>query len=107
MEAPTEEIVGEMQRLVNTWQTVTEKFHISRKPGIIYEDQKVVVRILRDYLNNETAAVIVNHVEYKETIQRLLESKRVRSLWVKYEPGIFAQYGLDKELTGPEASGMA
>ncbi len=99
VEAPAEEIVGELQRLVNTWLTVTEKFHTVGKPGVIYEDQKVVVRILRDYLNNETAAVIVNHAEWKETIQRLLESKPACPLRVKYEPGdLFARYGLDKEL---------
>ena len=69
---------------------------------------KVVVRILRDYLNNETAAVIVNHAEWKETIQRLLESKPACPLRVKYEPGIFCQVWTGQRIeTGLETAGMA
>jgi len=99
-EASGEEIQAELAELLRTWTVINENFQKTRSPGVIYEDVELVMRSLRDYLDNDTQAVIVNDAGQKKRLEGFMrERKPSLAFLVRHEPGdLFARYGLDKEL---------
>lgn len=99
-EAPNEEILAELRELLDLWERIKRSYESTRGPGVIYEDLGIIECSLREYLDVNTKAVLINHYEEKLRLEELLQDKHPDfAFLLRYEEGdLFDKYGLEKEL---------
>lgn len=98
--ASKHEILADLEGLMGTWGTIAKNYQQAKAPGEIYHDVELSVRALREYLDDNTRAVVINEPGEKNRIEELLRQKAAGySVLVRHEPGdLFLRYGLEKEL---------
>ena len=88
--------------LVNIWRDILQKFETTKGPALLYEEQDLPLRAIRDLLTEDISEVIVDSpVEYQRIIEFISkfmpESKTVIKLYSEVEP-IFDAYGIETEV---------
>ncbi len=100
LEAEDNEIMGEMRRLLDVWNGVKSRYDVIKAPAMIYEDLGVLERALRDYLDGDIRRIIINNLNLKEPIERLIAlSGSHKAFNIQYGEGdLFEKYGVEKDL---------
>jgi len=99
---PKEDIVADLDAFHKIWLEIRQKTEASRAPAVVYREQSLVSKLLRDLLNEEYQAIrIDNQLEYQRTlelVERIMPSlaPKVR-LYSKPYP-IFEEYGVQAEI---------
>jgi len=99
---PEADIVNDLQYFHDIWTEVRRKFETMRAPAVIYREQSLVSKLLRDLLTEDFSAIrIDNPQEHKnvlELIQRIMPNLAPRvKLYTKDYP-IFEEYGVQPEI---------
>ena len=99
-QAPEEEVIAELGELLNLWQAIEHRYEEVKEPGVLYEDLGIIECSLREYLDANTKAVLVNHYGEKLRLAELLRDRHPDfAFLLRYEDGdLFEKYGLEKEL---------
>ena len=97
-----DDIVADLQAFHKTWLEIRQKMDSRRAPAVVYQEQSLVGKLLRDLLTDEFQAIrIDNEVEYRrvlELVDRILPSLAPRvKLYTKPYP-IFDEYGIQQEI---------
>jgi len=97
-----EDIVADLDGFHKTWLEIRQKMDTRRAPAVVYQEQSLVGKLLRDLLTDEFQAIrIDNEVEYRrvlELVERILPSLAPRvKLYTKPYP-IFEEYGVQAEI---------
>jgi len=97
-----EDIVADLQAFHKTWLEIRQRMDTRRAPAVVYQEQSLVGKLLRDLLTDEFQAIrIDNEVEYRrvlELVERILPSLAPRvKLYTKPYP-IFDEYGVQQEI---------
>jgi ribonuclease G len=99
---PKEDIVADLSYFHRVWTDVRRKFESSRAPAVIYQEQSLVAKLLRDLLTEEFSAVrIDNEVEYRrvcELVERIMPSLASKVKLYDKEFPIFEEYGVQAEI---------
>ncbi len=99
---PKEDIVSDLEAFHAIWTGIRQKMESSRAPAVVYREQSVVGKLLRDLLTAEFQAIrIDNALEYQrvvEVVERILPdlAQNVK-LYSKPIP-IFEEYGVQAEI---------
>ncbi len=99
---PKDDIVSDLSYFHRVWTDIRQKFEASRAPAVVYQEQSLVAKLLRDLLTEEFSAIrIDNEVEYHrvcELVERIMPAlgPKVR-LYEKAYP-IFEEYGVQAEI---------
>ena len=99
---PKEDIVSDLEGFHKIWTEIRQRTESSRAPAVVYREQSLVGKLLRDLLTDEFQAIrIDNAQEYQrvlELVGRILPSlaPKVR-LYTKPFP-IFDEYGVQAEI---------
>jgi ribonuclease G len=99
---PKDDIVSDLDAFHAIWTGIRQKMESSRAPAVVYQEQSLVSKLLRDLLTEDFQAIkIDNAVEYQrvlDLVQRILPTlaPRVR-LYSKPFP-IFDEYGVQAEI---------
>ncbi|MGE0702724.1 MAG: ribonuclease E/G [Vicinamibacterales bacterium] len=99
---PKEDIVGDLESFFAIWVDIRKKMESSRAPAVVYQEQSLVAKLLRDLLTDEYQAIrIDNEEEYRrviEMVERFMPvlAPRVK-LYSKPFP-IFEEYGVQAEI---------
>ncbi len=99
---PKEDIISDLDAFHTIWTDIRQKMESSRAPAVVYREQSLVAKLLRDLLTDEFQAIrIDNAVEYQrvqDLVQAMLPalSPRVK-LFDKPFP-IFEEYGVQAEI---------
>jgi len=99
---PKEDIVSDLSYFHKVWTEIRQKSETSRAPAVVYREQSLVAKLLRDLLTEEFSAIrIDNEQEHRrvlELIERIMPSlaPKVR-LYEKPFP-IFEEYGVQPEI---------
>src|SRR5499427_8009189 len=99
---PKEDIVSDLQAFHKIWTEIRQRIETSRAPAVVYREQSLVSKLLRDLLTEEYQAIrIDNATEYQRTlelVERIMPSltPKVR-LYSKPYP-IFDEYGVQAEI---------
>src|SRR5439155_304306 len=93
-----EDIVADLEAFHKTWLEIRQKMESRRAPAVVYQEQSLVGKLLRDLLTDEFQAIrIDNDVEYRrviELVERILPGLAARvKLYTKPYP-IFEEYGV-------------
>src|SRR4051794_24603928 len=99
---PKEDIISDLDAFHVIWTDIRQKMESSRAPAVVYREQSLVGKLLRDLLTDEFQAVRIDTPqEYQrivDLIQRILPTLAPRvKLYTKPFP-IFEEYGVQAEI---------
>src|SRR5215510_7298698 len=99
---PKEDIVSDLSYFHKVWTEIRQKAETSRAPAVVYREQSLVAKLLRDLLTDEFLAIrIDNELEYRrvcELIERIMPSLASKVKLYNKEFPIFEEYGVQAEI---------
>jgi ribonuclease G len=99
---PKEDIVADLSYFHKVWTEIRQKAENSRAPAVVYREQSLVAKLLRDLLTEEYSAIrIDNELEYRrvyELIERIMPSLGPKVKLYNKEYPIFEEYGVQAEI---------
>jgi ribonuclease G len=99
---PKEDIVSDLSYFHRVWTDVRQKFESSRAPAVVYQEQSLVAKLLRDLLTDDYSSIrIDNPLEHKrvvELIERIMPSLAPKVKLYEKEFPIFEEYGVQAEI---------
>ena len=99
---PKEDIISDLSYFHSIWTNVREKADTSRAPAVVYQEQSLVAKLLRDLLTDEYAAIRIDnpqeHLRVLELVERLMPSLAPRVTLYEKEFPIFEEYGVQAEV---------
>jgi ribonuclease G len=99
---PKEDILSDLEAFHAIWTDIRQKMESSRAPAVVYREQNLVGKLLRDLLTDEFQAIRVdNQQDYQrvlELVEHILPSLAAKTtLHTKPFP-IFEEYGVQAEI---------
>jgi ribonuclease G len=99
---PKEDIVSDLEAFHKIWIEIRQRTESSRAPVVVYREQSLVGKLLRDLLTDEFQAIRIDDAhEYQrivELVERILPNLASRvKLYTKPFP-IFDEYGVQAEI---------
>src|SRR3954454_17096852 len=99
---PKEDIVSDLEAFHGIWQGIRQKMESSRAPAVVYQEQSLVGKLLRDLLTEEFQAIRIDnaqeHQRVIDLVRTMLPSLEPRvKLYAKPFP-IFEEYGVQAEI---------
>jgi ribonuclease G len=99
---PKEDIVSDLSYFHKVWTEVRQKGETSRAPAVLYQEQSLVAKLLRDLLTDDYSAIrIDNSIEHKrvvELIERIMPTLASKVRLYEKEFPIFEEYGVQAEI---------
>jgi len=99
---PKDDIVTDLSYFHKVWTEIRQKAETSRAPAVVYREQSLVAKLLRDLLTEEYSAIrIDNELEYRrvyELIERIMPSLAPKVKLYNKEYPIFEEYGVQAEI---------
>jgi ribonuclease G len=97
-----DDIVADLAAFHKTWLEIRQNMESRRAPAVVYQEQSLVGKLLRDLLTDEFAAIRIDsdleHQRVLELIGRILPNLAPRvKLYTKPYP-IFEEYGVQAEI---------
>jgi ribonuclease G len=99
---PEADILSDLDYFNDIWKDTRHKFEMSRAPSVIYREQSLVAKLIRDLLTEEFSAIRIDnaqeHRHVMDLVARIMPnlSSRVK-LYTKDYP-IFEEYGVQAEI---------
>jgi ribonuclease G len=99
---PKEDIISDLDAFHAIWTDIRQRMESSRAPAVVYREQSLVGKLLRDLLTEDFQAIRIDHPqEYQRTlelVQRILPNLAPKvKLYTKPFP-IFDEYGVQAEI---------
>jgi ribonuclease G len=99
---PKEDIVSDLSYFHKVWTEVRQKAETGRAPTVVYQEQSLVAKLLRDLLTDDYSAIrIDNPIEHKrivELIERIMPTLASKVRLYEKEFPIFEEYGVQAEI---------
>jgi len=99
---PTEDIVSDLSYFHRVWTEIRQKAESSRAPAVVFQEQSLVAKLLRDLLTDDYSAIhIDNEVEYRrvvELIERIMPSLASKVKLYEKDYPILEEYGVQAEI---------
>ncbi len=99
---PKDDIVSDLSYFHRVWTEIRQKVEASRAPAVVYREQSLVAKLLRDLLTEEFSAIrIDNEGEYRrvcELVERIMPSLAPKVKHYEKEYPIFDEYGVQAEI---------
>jgi ribonuclease G len=99
---PREDIVSDLSYFHRVWTDIRQKAETSRAPAVVYQEQSLVAKLIRDLLTDDYSAIrIDNDLEYRrvlELIERIMPSLASKVKLYEKEYPIFEEYGVQAEI---------
>jgi ribonuclease G len=99
---PKEDILGDLEAFHKIWTEMRQRNESSRAPAVLFQEQSIVARLLRDLLTEDFQAIRIDnaqeHQRVMELIERIMPSLAPKvKLYAKPYP-IFDEYGVQAEI---------
>jgi ribonuclease G len=99
---PKEDIVSDLSYFHRVWTDIRQKSESSRAPAVVYREQSLVSKLLRDLLTEDFTAIrIDNEAEYRricELVERIMPALAPKVKLYEKEYPIFEEYGVQAEI---------
>ncbi len=97
-----EDIVSDLSYFHRVWTEIRQKSESSRAPAVVYREQSLVAKLLRDLLTEDFTAIrIDNEPEYRricELVERIMPALASKVKLYEKEYPIFEEYGVQAEI---------
>jgi ribonuclease G len=99
---PKDDILSDLNYFHKIWTEIRQKSETSRAPAVVYQEQSLVAKLLRDLLTDDYTAIrIDNEPEYRkilEMVERFMPTLAPRVKLYDKEFPIFEEYGVQQEV---------
>jgi ribonuclease G len=99
---PKEDILSDLTYFHKIWTEIRQKSETSRAPAVVYQEQSLVAKLLRDLLTDDYTAIrIDNEPEYRkilDMVERFMPTLAPRVKLYDKEFPIFEEYGVQQEI---------
>jgi ribonuclease G len=99
---PKEDILADLEYFHRIWKEMRHKMETSRPPAVIYREQSLVAKLLRDLLTEDYTAIrIDSYHEYQrvlELVERMIPALAPKVKHYNKDFPIFEEYGVQAEL---------
>jgi ribonuclease G len=99
---PKEDILGDLGAFHKIWTEMRQRNESSRAPAVLYQEQSIVSRLLRDLLTEDFQAIRIDHEqEYQrvlELVERIMPSLAPKVKHYAKPFPIFDEYGVQGEI---------
>ena len=101
-EAAKKNILADLRYLIRLWNEIKSKASQVKAPALLYKDQDVIIRFLREHLSSDVKEILVDTDESYKTVQNFLklvsprQTRLVRRF--KEERPIFSLYNLEEQI---------
>ena len=99
---PKEDIVSDLSYFHQVWTEIRQKSETSRAPAVVYQEQSLVAKLLRDLLTEDYSAIRIDneheHRRVLELIERIMPSLAPKVKLYEKEFPIFEEYGVQAEI---------
>ncbi|HTL01820.1 MAG TPA: Rne/Rng family ribonuclease [Vicinamibacterales bacterium] len=99
---PDADIINDLQYFHDIWTEVRRKYDSMRAPAVIYREQSLVSKLLRDLLTEDFSAIRIDnaqeHRHVLELIQRIMPNLAPRVKLYNKDYPIFEEYGVQAEI---------
>src|SRR6186713_1472108 len=99
---PEADILSDLDYFNEIWKETRHKFESSRAPAVIYREQSLVAKLLRDLLTEEFSAIRIDnpqeHRHVMDLIARIMPNLAPRVKLYSKEYPIFEEYGVQAEI---------
>ena len=96
------ELKRDFMVLRRKWNQILEKFENTASPQLLYEEEDVVVRTLRDYFIDDIAEIWLDHPEAfqrsREFFKAHIPTKQKRLQFYLGERSLFSDYGIENQI---------
>jgi len=99
---PKDDIISDLKYFHRVWTEIRQKAETSRAPAVVYREQSLVAKLLRDLLTDDYTSIrIDNDQEYRrvlELVERIMPSLAPKVKLYEKEYPIFEEYGVQPEI---------
>jgi ribonuclease G len=99
---PKDDILSDLNYFHKIWTEIRTKSETSRAPAVVYREQSLVAKLLRDLLTDDYTAIrIDNEPEYRkilEMVERFMPALAPRVMLYDKDFPIFEEYGVQQEI---------
>ncbi|KLU63158.1 ribonuclease G [Peptococcaceae bacterium CEB3] len=99
--AAREEIREDLGRLAGLWRRLREKKSTAPVPGLLHRDLELILRLVRDLVDQEVTKIIADREEVAEVMREALADighPASRAVSVDPSGSLFSRYGVDDEV---------
>ena len=97
--AAKEDVEKEIERLSHLWETVQKRAKMQKKPGLLYRDHELSVRLLREFYSVDLKTIRVNDEETAKRLSDMAQDEGNTDFSISYESGnLFAKYGIEEDI---------
>lgn len=97
-----EELSGDLKYLTKLWDKIQGESKRVKAPALIYKEQDIAVRTVRDYLTFEVTEVLVDDedafLDIKEFLRRTIPGRRINIKYYRDKKPIFAKYNIEEQI---------
>ncbi|MFP4466761.1 MAG: Rne/Rng family ribonuclease [Candidatus Goldiibacteriota bacterium] len=101
--ADPEEIEKEIRAMNEKWNSIKKNIDESKTPSVVYREEELPVKILREYMDENTGSIITDSKESFESIKKYLETTYNRNVDLNLYEGaepIYEYYGFQNQVEG-------
>jgi ribonuclease G len=99
---PEQDILSDLHYFNDIWKDTRHKFETSRAPAVIYREQSLVSKLLRDLLNDDYSAIRIDnpheHRNVMDLVARIMPNLAPRVKLYSKDYPIFEEYGVQAEI---------
>jgi len=99
---PKEDIVSDLEAFHKIWTEIRQKMESSRAPAVVYREQSLVGKLLRDLLSDEFQAIRIDnpqeHQRVLELVERILPNLAPKVMLYSKPFPILEEYGVQAEI---------
>ena len=99
---PTEDILSDLNYFHKVWTEIRDRSESSKAPAVVYQEQSLVAKLLRDLLTEDFTAIrIDNETEYHricELVERIMPPLASRVKLYEKDYPILEEYGVQAEI---------
>jgi ribonuclease E len=97
-----DELSNDLKYLTKLWNKIKAESKKVKGPSIIYKEQDIAVRTVRDYLTADVSEVLVDDEEdvkkVKEFLRKTLPWRRINIKFYKEKKPIFSRYDIEEQV---------
>ncbi len=97
---PKEGLLADIRYLMNTWDSVQQRYKRTKKPKLLYREADLVMRMIRDHVTGDVKKIVIDDKDaYERVAQQLAGSRWSHCVeWYCGEQPIFEAYQIEDEL---------
>lgn len=97
-----EELQWDLDYLIKVWESITEAAKTRKAPFLIYQESKLIIRALRDYLRNDVGEILVDHEELfndaREFMQQVMPQNLKKLKLYQETVPLFSRFQIETQI---------